>query len=105
MAYATTYDGGFSRSMSRRPSMGYAVSAPAAYNHGGYVEPAMDVSPQLTNDRRIPAHGRPFNSQYTTASYGPIYAPQPSTAVVPLSRRLTGPCELDLYLSTFLETL
>lgn len=43
MAYAATYDGGFARSMSRRPSMGYAVSAPATYAHGGYVDTGIDV--------------------------------------------------------------
>ncbi|KXN87950.1 hypothetical protein AN958_07960 [Leucoagaricus sp. SymC.cos] len=78
MAYTATYDGGLtrtmSRSMSRRPSMGYAVSAPAAYSHGGYVEPGMES----------------YSLSY------PLYAPQPSTAVVPLSRRLTGPWYDDI---------
>ncbi|KAF9452164.1 hypothetical protein P691DRAFT_661542, partial [Macrolepiota fuliginosa MF-IS2] len=33
--------------------------------------------------------------QYVQPSYGPVYAPQASTAVVPLSRRLTGPSGYD----------
>lgn len=43
MAYDLTYGGGLSRSLSRRPSMGYAVSAPAAYGHGGYIDSGLDV--------------------------------------------------------------
>lgn len=43
MAYDLPYDVGFSRSLSRRPSMGYAVSAPAAYGHGGYIDSGLGV--------------------------------------------------------------
>lgn len=71
--------------------MGYAVSAPATYSHGGYVEPGMEVS--VTGLIRCFKCLILLDIQYTSSSY-PVYAPQASTAVVPLSRRLTGPSEL-----------
>ncbi|KAJ3548834.1 hypothetical protein NMY22_g1110 [Coprinellus aureogranulatus] len=69
MAYAPSYDG-FSRSLSRRASMSYG----SAYGGGVYDHPPM-------------MHAA--SDPYPHGSYG-MYG-EPSTALVPMSRRLTGP--------------
>jgi hypothetical protein len=84
MAYDLPYDGGFSRSLSRRPSMGYAVSAPAAYGHGGYIDSGVGSFSSLYLTLSL---SHLDTSKYTPNSYS-MYAPQP------ISRRLTGPSKL-----------
>jgi len=94
MAYAATYDRGLIHSLSRRPSMGYEISAPTAY--GGYTEPGLQASIIYSYSAVIGI--RPIiilNAQYSHSPYA-MHAPQPSVAVVPHGRRLSGPCESEV---------
>jgi len=94
MAYATTYDGGLIHSMSRRPSVSYGIPAPTTYR--GYTEPGLRASiiypySAIIGIRLITI----LNTQYPPSPYA-MHAPESGVAVVPHSRRLTGPCKFQV---------
>lgn len=73
--------------------MGYEISAPTAY--GGYTEPGLQASiiysySAVIGIRLIIT----LNAKYSHSPYA-MHA-QPSVAVVPHSRRLSGPCEFEV---------